>query len=302
MRNIITKERLWISAATMALGLLLGVLFLPKINSYTMDNKRFWLKKTFAPSKYDVVIVGDSRAYRGLAPEVLTDVTGLEVLNFGFSSARINSFMLHQASKKLSEKSTNKTIILAITANALTQHINPNEHIQQYLSMPREERWEALYFGDFLNYFEPIHARKNQVVEEKEHYLQDFRDNGWVASNLIPSDTSKALASYNRWFSKNKVSEKMLNELVQNVKKLRENGIRVIAFVVPRSMSMKILEVELAKFDESKLRKRLIQAGVEWIPIPDAQKYSTYDGSHLNELSAIQLSKYIGESIRQSEN
>lgn len=51
----------------------------------------FWLQKANAEARYDIVLLGDSRVYRGISPEDMAIVLdGYEILNFGFSANGLN--------------------------------------------------------------------------------------------------------------------------------------------------------------------------------------------------------------------
>ncbi|NQU53588.1 MAG: hypothetical protein HQ522_13725, partial [Bacteroidetes bacterium] len=100
----------------------------------------FWTKKTFAPSKYNVILMGDSRVYRGLSPEVMEEkLSGLKVLNFGFSNGGLNNGMFKAAEEKLIKSEQPKVIILGISPNTITGYTKNNQKYLQELTRPKEE-------------------------------------------------------------------------------------------------------------------------------------------------------------------
>jgi hypothetical protein len=49
-------------------------------------SERFWVMKAQGMSRYDMILMGDSRVYRGLSPQAMEEVLpGERILNFGFS-------------------------------------------------------------------------------------------------------------------------------------------------------------------------------------------------------------------------
>ena len=67
-------------------------------------DKKFWYKKTFASNDNDIILVGDSRIYRGLSPAAMNVLLKKnKILNFGYSSAGFDPYFLDEAVKKLSD-------------------------------------------------------------------------------------------------------------------------------------------------------------------------------------------------------
>ena len=111
----------------------------------------FWTKKTFAPSKYNVILMGDSRVYRGLSPEIMEEkLPGLKVLNFGFSNGGLNNEMFKAAEEKLIKSGQPKVIVLGISPNTITDYTQNNRQYLQELTRPKEEIIERLYLNPLL--------------------------------------------------------------------------------------------------------------------------------------------------------
>ena len=110
--------------AFLSLFLLFGGYKLYYITFHADQNKTpdkfFWYKKTFAPNDQDILLVGDSRVYRGLSPAAMAAVLkGSKILNFGYSSAGFEPFFLDAAVKKLSAKGK-RILVLGVTPHSLT--------------------------------------------------------------------------------------------------------------------------------------------------------------------------------------
>jgi hypothetical protein len=264
-------------------------------NEYIAD--KFWINKTFAKAKYDIVIIGDSRVYRGVSPdEIKKYFPDKEILNFGYSSARLSSLLFNEAEKKLSKQSKDKTIIICVTANSLFAKPYENEHLAEKLKTTREKRYGILYFNDYLKYFEPIRGRDFKKHKETVIYKEELNENGWIASNKIPEDTTEALELYTPLLEKNNVSDVLINNLMKQIKTWTKQNIKVYGLYMPTSWSMKQLEDSLAGCDQKQLANKFTQAGGKWLNFNN-KKYHSYDASHLDKKSAIEFSNDLAREM-----
>ena len=78
---------------------------------------KFWSKKV-DKIKYDLIIAGDSRVYRGISAQVLEDQLGLSSYNLGLSSAIYDSKYLDLISHKIDNRGI---VILGLTSHSLPQ-------------------------------------------------------------------------------------------------------------------------------------------------------------------------------------
>jgi len=263
----------------------------------------FWTRKTFAPAKYNVVIMGDSRVYRGLSPEIMeSHLPGLKVLNFAYSNGGLNQTMFVAAEKKLAQNANPKIILLGISANAISGYSAQNQQYVQELNRPREEIFERIYFNPLRYWFSATSPEKlkNHYSETKEtaFYRNKYFMNGYVESEKFPADTMEAIPSYTKDFANYKVTPKNLSDLFKQVKKWTDSGIIVAGFIPPVSQPMQMLEDTLGRFDETVIKTGFEMASGHWIELNPA-KYKTYDGSHLNIESARKLSNEIAEEVQQ---
>lgn len=281
--------------------MVLGGIFLPKPDNSKIIQDRFWVLKTHGKNNYDIVIMGDSRAYRGVSPEAMEKaMPDYEILNFGYSSGRLNKFMFGEAEKRISKSGKRKIVVLAISPNTLIPPPVENAHYLEQYRLPREEIYSRLYFANFLHFFSSVKPSEifSENKENENPYIQLFHDNGWVASHKIPEDTTEALKTYEKWFREASVSEQLVNDLIDQTAKWTKKGIVVVGFRIPSSQSMEKMEDSLAGFDENKIKRDFINAGGLWMDL-DNQNYHSYDGSHLHYKSAIKLSEKLGEFLSQ---
>jgi len=293
--NNLKYERMFYVSIIVLILISIIIIFKPikRENEYKADI--FWLNKTFAPAKYDMVIIGDSRVYRGISPdEIKKYFPNEKILNFAYSSSRLSGLLLEHAEKKLSPKSKNKTIILAITPNSLLAKSFENEHLEENLKMAREKQYEILYFNDYLKYFEPIRGRDFRK-DNSPKYIEKYHNNGWIASDKEPRDTNEAIIDYKKWFEKNNVSDKLINKLITQVNNWKKQNIKVYGFYMPTSWSMKQVEDSLSGFNEEDFSRKFEKAGGIWLEFN--KNYESYDGSHLTEKSAIEFSNDLAKEI-----
>ncbi|WP_297692921.1 hypothetical protein [uncultured Eudoraea sp.] len=250
--------------------------------------------------KYDVIVTGDSRVYRGVAPASLSEeLGGLEVLNFGFSSAGYNATMYHAINDKMSSGLSQKMVILGITPYSLTKKAQENSHYSQEKLRDQKDVFLRRYINPLLHFFDPI--KPTDILYNTDSipgYHEKFQKDGWVASYKTPSDPSAALEPYVKNFHNNLVKEKVLFELGDQVKKWTDQGVVVFAFRVPSSREMEKLENEISGFDTKQVIQVIENSGGMWLKLDNIYDYNSYDGSHLDEISAISFSKYLGSFIR----
>ncbi len=291
---------IWIPTV-LALFIALGLSFvLPKDEERYMRD-RFWIHKTFAPAKYDVVIMGDSRVYRGVSPDVMEKkLKNFKILNFGYSNGGLNPEMYKAAEEKLGKSDRPKIIVLSISANAITGFSRDNTQYRQERTLSREEKIEGLYLNNISYWFSPTSPQKLLDTlngkKENKYYRNHYNMNGYVASEKFPVDTTEAISSYVDDFNHYKVDEKYLQELYSQVKSWTSRGIKVVGFRPPVSLPMRQLEDSLGRYNENEIMTGFEQAGGYWLNL-NPNQYKTYDGSHLTIESAKKLSAVLADKI-----
>ena len=296
---------IWI---TILLALLISVgtnLFLPK-DTERYQSERFWIQKTFAPAAYDVVVMGDSRVYRGVNPEIMDSVLKpMRTLNFAYSNGGLNPEMFKAAEEKLKEDDNPKIIVLGISPNTVTGYSQANEQYRQEKTLSREARLEAIYLNSLKDWFAPVSLQKIRKIlknnKSESYYRNHYFMNGYVASEKFPVDTMEAIPSYRKDFSNYKVEAKYLDELYAQVKNWNDRGITVLGFRPPVPQPMRQLEAIQGLYNEDQIKSDFEKAGGHWVPL-DPNKYKTYDGSHVTIESAQKLSAKLASEIKKLLN
>lgn len=268
-------------------------------------SERFWVLKAQGTARFDVILMGDSRVYRGLSPQAMeTILQGYRILNYGFSGGGLNAEMYAAAEGRLDPRSSKKSIVLGVTPLTLTTRAERNDHFQQEMLRPPDYVFMHLYWMPLLNALAPLGAQDftstlaaQNAHPNQEGYYLEFHDDGWVASYTIPESPLSALPSYRDIFSQTPVSPRLVQELVDQTRLWTQRGIQVYAFRVPSSQAMVDLENQMSGFDEAALVKAFEDAGGIWFSIPLAP-YHSYDGNHLTKSSAEALSIDLAKLIK----
>ena len=277
---------------------------LPK-NDEKYLSEYFWSRKTLSKQKYNMVIMGDSRVYRGVSPQIIQKhLPQLKILNFGYSNGGLNPTMFEAAEQKLVANSSTKIIVLGITANSTSGYTEKNLQYTQELTRPREELIERLYFSPVKYWFSPVTPQllKTWLFEPPPvaYYKNEYHLNGYVRSEKFPVDTMEAIPSYVKDFTNYKVDDEKLEALYKQVSEWVKSGITVVGFRPPVSYPMRMLEDTMGLYNEAEIEARMTKAGAQWLKL-DHSQFKTYDGSHLDEYSAVHLSDTLAKFL-QSKN
>ena len=202
----------------MAAGLVARLSFIVPKNAEKYLSEVFWSRKTYAQADYDVVILGDSRTYRGLSPAIIeSHFPGLKVLNFAYSNGGLNPTMFAAGEYKLARNEKPKIILLGVSANTVTGYSAPNTQYLQEISRPREELIERLYLNPVQYWFSATSPEKLKehfsVKKETAYYKHKYFMNGYVESDKFPIDTLEAIPSYTKDFTHYKVEPEYLETL-----------------------------------------------------------------------------------------
>lgn len=263
----------------------------------------FWVRKTFASANKNIVLMGDSRVYRGLSPAVMQQVLPTaKILNFGYSNGGLNPIMFEAAENKLTSGKT-RVIVLGITANALSDYTKENKQYLQELKRPREEVIERLYLAPISYWFSATSPEKLKVSFNTQNkakqswYISKYHMNGYVESDKFPVDTLEAIASYTNDFKNFQVDDKHMDSLFKQVRSWTNKGILVVAYRPPISQPMLDLENSMARYNKNRIAEGIQSAGGHWIDLQNGS-YKTYDGSHIDRPSAKKLSLKIAWEIK----
>lgn len=263
--------------------------------SSELKSNYFWLNKFENKTKYDVVVYGDSRTYRGLSPNVLLKGTGLSGYNYGFTSAGYSNEIFELIYARIN-MAIDPVILLGITPYSLTLEASKNNFYHQEKGRDKVEKFTRLNIDQKLAFFDRI-VMEEYFKPNAANVIQDYNADGWVASTKLLIDTLAGLKSYQSIFDDNQVSDSIVNVLLYHVTKWVESGIRVFAYRPPTIISMEVLENIKSDFNSILFIHKFEKAGGKWIPVVNDGRYISYDASHLQKNSVIDLSRSLRKYI-----
>ena len=264
--------------------------FSPK-EKQLLEERVFWTNKAHISKKFDAVIIGDSRALRGINPSELS--TFRTVYNYSFRSLELTVGFVSESLKLL--KNQNSTLIIGLTPNSLVETANPNEHFFEYKNISFEERLlkTNLTVAKLLS---PIKDRKYES-KSRPKYTKTFHKNGFIATDLVETEIEKGLNTYEERFQTLKVSYSKLDKIL---KFLKEKNINVIFFRMPSCKEMVVIEDKYSGFNPKLVKEKIQSYGLKWLDINNPYQYDTYDASHLRPYSAMSFSKNLNTMIQHS--
>jgi hypothetical protein len=302
-RNIHAKRQsLAFLFATPILLVLLYLALLKLKTSNNMLKESFWAHKVTADSIYDVVAVGDSRVYRGIDPEEIEAAyfkmlgANVRAINFGFSSAGLDPYILMKA-KSLLKTNGKRILIIGLSPNSFIESSQENGHLKKIESQGAKDLWIKTNVYPELYFFRRYAISDFVKYKRKEFYLEKFNLNsGFVGSSKLPYDSMAAINQYSRQLKANKIDTFAVRVFLETLQKLKTEGIRIVAIRIPTTERMRILEDKLTSNFCQDLFSKIEAEGIECIKVHDSRIHS-YDASHLDENSAKLLSRRITELI-----
>jgi len=286
-----------------AILFLLIIFFRPQPDDSQTSYDKIFADKTHTGQKFNIMVVGDSRIYRGISPAILEEkLPGNDVLNFGYSSLGFNSYIYKHIEEKLDTSGKRPVIIvLGITPHSLTPNGAQNWHHHQEYTRPKKEIYQRRFIFPFFSVFDPV--KPDNFIGPKSGKDEGglytyYKYRGWVASDIIPGDTSAAIDSYKKVFINNKVDSGLEYEFIKQVKIWTNKGWHVFGFRVPTTVEMINLENDSSGYNETELIKAFESSGGNYLNFRN-KDYQSYDGSHLRYKSAEKLSSDLADSLRK---
>lgn len=295
---------------TIGLITIVGGLFLkwtmpPPLKNLSAENF-FWSEKAHSKEKFNLLIIGDSRIYRGISAKiVIENIPGYSAKNLGFSSTGFNPDYFNFVDDRLDQESLIPIIIMGITPHSLTPNALKNSHYFELANYKWNKKAKDLYINKYMRFLDPYKPIEifNLLISDKREdgYYQDYNNDGWVKSFTIPENADSALPSYLRVFDNNTVKREDIAICLKKVNEWKEEGIQIFGFRPPTTKAMESIEDSLSNLNFPDFKLEFEKHGGIWMEFPD-ENFRSYDGSHLHYESAIRFSKLIGERIKQKIN
>jgi len=256
---------------------------------------QFFIQKLEAPARYDLVVVGNSRVYRGVnTAEVLSELYGrgaeAKGLNFGFSQLGLTPEILANAESKLLPNAPRKIMILGIDRASLARRFVKKNG---YLDLADQTAWErtnALLFGGVEHRFR---------LKKSVNYISRGQADGFVWSKRTPENTKEFEDEAEEAGADSGFDQRTFDQVLNWVRSAKERGIEVYGVRIPTTERMYEIEVRKLGWDEAKVQAQFEGAGGVWISAPAFSKeFHSYDGSHLRHDGAEAFSRWLGRAIR----
>jgi hypothetical protein len=276
--------------------------FRPQKSTAGLPSDLFWARKASLNPGYDLVVCGDSRVLVGVSPAAMEGVLkGCRIVNFTFNSQGYSASYPASAERLLDKRDKPLVVLLGITPYSLTEDAERNNMFEAMKQLHPAETYQRVRWMKFLDFFRPYNwqAVKWLFADENKGLRQYYHEDGWVASYLDPPDPDRLLNLFRKNFKGNKVRTDIIGELVKKVGHWRSKGIFVVGFRPPTSAEMEKIEAEEGGFDQEFFVREFKAGGGIWIDVHGSQ-YDCYDGSHITERTAIQLSKILAGDIQRA--
>ena len=300
----ILKDPTWLTGIFLLLLLVVGSHLRGKLprtkypDASGMYPPSFWVRKKFGVYNVNMILGGSSRVYRGLAPEEIKKCMpkGIRILNFGFSGLGLNPFIYRELEERLTDQpDESKIIVLGLGPTEV------NGGTDGFLKINKRSAF-ILRIEEVCDWwFEPLKTPIWPMQEPVSRYIQDYKSDGWIASNLLPPRPDRYLKSIRAKYSgyNPKLHQGLTdrtNTLLDQVRKWTEKGILVVGMRMP-TLYDEYYDTAYG-YDEANEARLFSEAGGNWFHYSRDGLFS-YDGSHLREDSARLLSHQLGEYIQR---
>mgnify|MGYP003644316077 FL=1 len=263
----------------------------------------------FTTPKAKSLILGDSRSMQGIQPSVInkyfkTSDFELPIMNYSFTIAQIayGPLYLESIKKKLDQNTTNGLFIITVNPWILSERENDDlengvffekgmpPHNMKFVNLNPNFEYVIKNFNYF--HFRSIISRTSKMHKD-----------GWLEESNLPKDTvmlnlwkQKQIALYSDYSSKWKKSNFRLNGLEELIKYLDSFGY-VVLLRMP--IDEKIISIENKfwnNFDVD-IKEVALKTNVKYLNLSHDNKYTTYDGNHLDKYGGVVFTKELCDSI-----
>lgn len=258
----------------------------------------FWQLKVTA-ARHDVLVLGDSRALQGLAPDALryTWSPSLRALNFAFHSVNYDRRYLEAGRRKLDTRRC-PVAILGLTTRSLSQIPDSGNGFLGSRDRARGASINRLWYR-----FEPLAWDRllwTGLLPSGAWEVQEHRGDGFVYADRQPFSLERELRWYRSALGPAEEAPTLIDDVVTTIRHWRSDGIEVVAVRMPVAAEIADIEAERSSLDWTRVRRRIEGAGGRWLQVADGAPFQTYDGSHLRGDEALRFSEALGTALSAS--
>ena len=270
----------------------------------------FYLRFTGKPTKN--LILGTSRAAQGVQPQLLSSILGKDFYNFSFTVVHspFGSVYKKAIRSKLDTTVSNQIFIISVDPWSISSKCeNPNDssafrenslslaQLNSFCSTPNVE-----YIRKSLT---PIEVIRPYIKRGKAHMV--LQPDGWlevnVSMDMIEVQTriiNKMYTYRNRNLPVDRFSEVRNNCLLRLVKWLKAYG-EVYLIRLPIHEEMLNIEDELMPCFQDKIQSTIDVSDGYFDMTKLSSQFRYTDGNHLYKESGFEVSKQIGEWIKEKQ-
>lgn len=263
--------------------------------NYLWQKENFWLLKANTHETFELVILGDSRLFSAVNPDLLKQAPSEKTLNFAFPSISFTEHYLQKADEIVAPQGR---VFIGLTAEAFT-NFEADQSLRSY------EKAGPLFIHQLIKrirtYWPVINLEilisrgKIPLFEQPlQAGFDTFHTNGWIETKReITLDYGSMITSYHGLFQQHQIKESIIQNLENQTREWTKKGIKVYTFWVCFEEAVcKEEEVVLGNGAKEKINQRLNVAGAKLISM-DNTKFATFDGDHLTGNEAIRFSEYL---------
>ena len=273
-------------------------------------NVDFFYEK-FTTPKAKSLIIGDSRSFQGIQPNVIDDYFinkgfDIPVMNYSFTGAQAIAGPLYNASilKKLDSTATNGIFIISITPDFLTSKDGYNNNL-----------------GEFRESHQPPHNMTHVDISPNYEYLiknlsffhfkavfkktSKTHKNGWLEESNLPKDSlvfdtwrKQQIDVFLEDRSTYKISKFRIKSLDMLIKKLKPFG---KTYLVRMPISKEFLKMENSYYPQLNTIINSLANGnnIPFFDFNNSEKllYETYDGHHIDKYDGKRFTQTLCDSI-----
>lgn len=274
----------------------------PYINKALTD--AYWTNKTFTKKKFDILIGGDSRVYRGVAPNIIESeieqnkFIELDIFNIGFSGAGFSKQYLQFLENKLDSTSKYQTLILGLTPHSFLNKSYNNDQLLEYQTKKEDQIFKDLYLSPYTKYFAPYNPYE-LFDDSTDAYIIDYQNDGFAKSQHLNGDYKLTYWIYWDIYNREQVQDSIVGNFIQWAKTIKAKGINLVCYVPPTDSTMNSIETIMSGFNTDSIKSEILKLGGYWLDT-DYKNYHSYDGSHLEFESAYKLSYKLSNLLIDS--
>ena len=266
----------------------------------TEAEKKFWYGKVRPKQKYDIVFTGDSRTLCGIDPQIFDENLNCKAYNGAFTGGGINKVILDHIDKNLLNKNgSKKAVVLGITPMSMAENSRANGHFESLLKTVKEKECFMTEVLEII--FSEIRTKELKVLFKKRKLDKIYHSNGYLEkiSEVKPKARRSNLYGYKVYFKDYKFSQNSEREILSYTERWKKDNVIVFAFRLPTMPEMDALEDSCCKKNIDSFKDKLTAAGGVWLDVRERSKYNSYDGSHLEQADAAELSKDLAGQIKK---